>query len=189
MMADVQKYRRRGRQSENVKAIQDAHGQRRQPDEKQIRKDDAVEGHGLVPVQVLGRSGNKRVNHGRREDHSQHGDDGQHQRQRPEQVVGKLPDFLGRLLAHVAREHRDEGGGHRAFAHQTTEKIGDAVGQNEGVGDMRGAQKQGVALVPDVSENAAKYRNERDDRGGFEYLLLFGQRAASPSLTPMKTIG
>ena len=137
------------------------------PDKKQIGENDAIEGHGLVPVQVLGRSWNKRVNDGGRKDHPQHGDDSQYQRQGPEQVIGKLPDFLGGLFAHVARENRYEGGAHRAFAHQTTEKIGDTVGQDERVGDMRGAEKQGVALVPDISENAAKDRNERDDRGGF----------------------
>ena len=43
---------------------------------------------------------------------------------------------------------------------------------------MRSPKKQGVALVANVTEDTAEYGNQGDDRGGFEDLLLFGQRAA-----------
>jgi hypothetical protein len=60
-----------------------------------------------------------------------------------------------------------KGGAHGAFADQTPEKIGDTVGEDEGIGDVRGAEEQGVALVANVTENTAKDSDEGDDGGGF----------------------
>src|ERR1700686_3778061 len=125
---------------------------------------------------MLGGRWNKGMDYRGRKDHTQNSNHRENQRQGPKQVIRELPDLFGRFLAHIGRKYRYKGRAHRAFADQAPEKIGDAVGQDEGVGYMRGAQEQRVALVPNIPENAASNGDKRDDRGGFEYLFLFGQR-------------
>src|SRR3984893_11880045 len=174
----IQKHRGRGRQSKNVETVQNAHGQGGQANEEQIREYDAIQRDSVIPVQMLRGRWDKGMDYRRRKDHTQNSNHRQYQRQGPKQVIGKLPDLFGRFLAHIGRKYRYKGRAHRAFAHQAPEKIGDAVGQDEGVGDMRSAKKQRIALVPDIPENAASNGAKRDERGGFKYLLLFGQRAA-----------
>ena len=67
----VQQYRRGGGQSENMEAVQDAHGQRSQPNEEQVGENDAVQRDGFIPVQVLRGRRDKRVNDRWRENHAQ----------------------------------------------------------------------------------------------------------------------
>src|SRR5437588_262161 len=52
---DIQKDRGGSGQTKNVKAVEDAHGQRRQSDKKQIREDDAVEINGLTAGHIFAR--------------------------------------------------------------------------------------------------------------------------------------
>jgi hypothetical protein len=121
------------------------------------------------------------MNHIRREHHPQHRDDGHYQRQRPEELVGKIPNFVAILFSHVPGENRDKRRGHRPFGHQTPEKIGDTERQLIGHRYFRSPQQHCDALIADIPKNAADNGNKGDDRGRFEDLLLFSQRAPPPA--------
>ena len=148
-----------------MKAIQDGHAQRGEADKKDVREDNPVQIDGLLHGR-LARSKKREKTHERpRERHSQHGHPGQHRGQRPKQALRKLPHLLARLIVQIVREDGDEGGGHRAFAHQAPKQTGNAIGQDEGVRRRGGAQQQSDALVANVSEDTADDGDERDDRG------------------------
>jgi hypothetical protein len=108
-----------------MERVEDAHGQRGQGNEKQIRKNNPVQVHGQVLSDVRAR---KQLHDRRRKDHAQNGYDRRHQGQRPEQAISEVPDFLFLFFLHVARKDRDEGGGHGAFGDQSTKQVGNAVG-------------------------------------------------------------
>src|SRR5439155_20916067 len=160
--------------TENVKAVENAHGQRRQGDKKQIRKDDAVEINGFSAGHIFA---GEQLNNHRRENHPQNGDDGNNEGKGPKQSVGKIPNLCLGLLPHVRGEDRDEGGGHGAFGDEAPKQIGYTIGKDVGVGGKGSAQKEGDALVADVAEDAASDGDQGDDRGRFEDVLFIGQRA------------
>ena len=138
---EVQENGRRRRKAENVEAIQNTHGERGQADEEQIREDDPVQVNGLVPLHTFAGGNGKKMNHGRRENHSHNGEDGEDERQRPEKTVGEIPHFFSRLFAHVGSEDRNEGRGHRAFADKAAEEVRNAVGENERIGGERSTEE------------------------------------------------
>src|ERR1700676_4414785 len=112
---------------------------------------------------MLGGRWNKGMDYRGRKDHTQNSNHRQNQREGPKQVIRELPALFGRFLAHIGRKYRYKGRAHRAFAHQAPEKIGDTVGQDEGVGYVRSPEKQGIALAPNEPENAASNGDKRDD--------------------------
>ncbi len=176
---DIQQHRSGRREAKNVKAVQDGHGQRRQADKKDIRKNDPIQVYGLFPRGLAGRKQCEQTHELRREHHSQHGNRREQHRQVPEQPIGKLPYLVARLVVQVVGEYRYEGCRHRSFSHEPPQQTRDAISQNEGISRWCGAQEQRNALIPDVSENTADYSNKGDDRGRLEDLLLLVQKAAS----------
>ncbi len=90
-----------------------------------------------------------------REDHSQHGDDGENYGERPEQPVGEVPNFFVGLLHLIGTEHGNEGRGHGAFGDKPAKQVGNAKRQEKGVGQNAGAEQQGDALVPDIAQETA----------------------------------
>src|SRR5216683_4850809 len=161
-------------QTENVKAVENAHRQRRQGNKKQIRKDDAVEINGLSASGIFA---GKQLNNRGREDHPQNGDDSDDERKGPKQAVREVPNLFLGLLPHVRGEDGDEGGGHGAFGDEAAEQIGYTISKNKGVGSKGSTQQESDALVADVAENAADNRDQGDDRSRFEDALFIGQRA------------
>ena len=65
--------------------------------------------------------------------------------------------------------------------------FGMPIGQDEGIGEAGGSQKQRQPLIADVSENATDHRDDADDGGRFENLPLMGhdlgQKIEAPSLS------
>ena len=103
---------------------------------------------------------------------AQDGDDRKNQGQGPEKLIGETPEFLGRLIAHVPREDRDEGGGNGTLTDQAAYQIRNAIGENEGVGGEGGTEKEGDTLVANVAEDTADDSDQGYNRGGFEDLLF-----------------
>src|SRR4029077_8664012 len=120
----------------------------------------------------------------RRKNHAENGEPRQYHRESPEQAVRECPGFLPRAIAHVIGEHRDERGGHRPFADQAAEYVGDAVRQDEGVSYPSSAEQLRETLVTHITENSTDHRNDADDGGRLENLLLmsrdFGQKSRPP---------
>src|SRR6516162_2886227 len=136
-----------------MEAVQDAHAEGSESDEENIRKDDAVERDGLVPTCDAVFGGRKSGDDMRREDDTEDRDHRENERQGPEEAVGKVPEFFAVTLAHVGGENGDERGGDGAFGDEATGQVGEAVGEDEGVGREGGAEKERNALVADIAEN------------------------------------
>jgi hypothetical protein len=164
---DVQYDAGRCRESKVMEGVEDANADGRESQEIEIRKDDAVEGDGFVPARDFVFRGGKSVDDMGREDDASHHHYGQYQGHGPEKTIGEQPEFFGRTLAHVGGEYRDERGGEGCIAYQAPKKIGDTVGEDEGVGAEGGAKEESDALVSNVAENAAGDGDQGDNRGGF----------------------
>ena len=162
--------------SEIVKGVEDAHAEGGESGEEKVRKDDAIQSDGFLPTAGAVLRGGEGLNDHGREDDAENGNDRENQSEGPEETIGEAPKILGGRVAHVGGKNRDEGGGDHAVADQTAKEVGKAVGEDESVGRKGGAEEEGDALVPNVTENPADDGNQGDDGGGFEDLLLFGQR-------------
>src|SRR5271155_4268052 len=178
----------RGGQSEIVKRVEDAHAKRGESSKEEIRKDDAIECGGLRPTAGAVLRRGEGLNDKRGEDDAENGDDRENQGEGPEQAVGESPQVFGRGVPHIGGEDRDKRGCDDAVADEAAEKVGQAVGEDEGIGGEGGTEKKRDALVSDVAENAAGDGDQRDDGSRFEGLSLFGQRRPPRDLKPIKTM-
>ena len=161
-------------------AIQDGHAERRKSDEEYKWEDDSIELNGVAPRGWIAAHHREQTDNLGREDHSQHGDDGENYGERPEQTIGEVPDFFVGLLHLIGTEHGDEGRGQCAFGYEPAKQVRNAKRQEEGVGKNAGAEKQSDALVPDIAQETACQSRQCDDRRGLENLFFFGQSWRAP---------
>ena len=125
-----------------MEAVQNAHAESSEANEEYIGKDDTVKGDGLVPASDAVLSIGKGCDDLGGEDNTEDGDDGEDERESPEEAIGKIPEFFRVALAHVGSENGDKRGGDGAFGNEATCKIGDTISEDEGVGEEGSTKKE-----------------------------------------------
>ena len=108
-----------------------------------------------------------------RDDHQQRGERGQ-------RFGGETEGGLLALALMGAGEERHEGRGEGAFGEEAAEEIGQALGDEEGIGDRPGAERGGDEHVADEAEDAAGRGGAAD---GGEVLQ---ERHGAPEPTPAR---
>ena len=134
-----------------MKAIQNRHRQRRQANEENIRKHDAVQVDGLLPLRLARRKKCEKTNHLRGKDHAEHGNRSECRGQRPKQTVCELPDFRAGFIRQVVGKNGDERGCHGPFANQPPKQAGNAIGHHKRVRCRSGTEQEGYALIPQIT--------------------------------------
>ena len=161
----VEQDRRGGRRDEAVERVQHAAEQRDQRHEQQIGEGDAREIDGerefVGVVGETGRDDDHQPGHG---DLDQNREDDQRTKQYGERLLGEGLGGAVALGLEAAREQRHEGGRQGALGGQPAEQVGEAEGDDEGLGDRPGAEHRGDQDVAHETQHAARH-GVATDRG------------------------
>ena len=146
-----------------MQRVENAAPERHQRDEQKIGKGDAGErDRQLILLRLAREAGRQQIDRLRREEERERQ---QHDLRREQQREDAVAEYLGRvlpLLGANARIGGDERGVERAFGEDRAEMVGQAKGDEKGVGDRAGAQDRRQHDVAEKAGNARKQRIAAD---------------------------
>ena len=154
---DIEQARGEGRHGKAPKRVQNAGIERHQRHAEQKRQRDAGKQDGEVEFgRVVGKARGEQQHEPRHDELAEEREDDEGKRQSGKGLLGEgAGPLLSALAVKALGEQRNEGGVEGAFGEQAAEQIGDAEGDEEGVGDRPGAQHRGDQHVADETEHAA----------------------------------
>jgi len=157
-----------------MKAIEHPHRHSGQAEKENVRKHDPVQIRSQfeLPRRCRESRGEHSNEEWRKYDaqdcHNRHDDGGERQ-----QGVCEFPGFFATALREVLRKHRNEGGVCSTFAHDSSKKIWNPVGDRERICGIGSSQKVGHTRISEVTENSTKNGESADGTGGPEQLSVF----------------
>ena len=154
---DVEQARGEGRHGKAPERVEHARIERDQRHAEQKGERDTGQQDGEVEFsRVVGKARREQQHQPRHDEFAKEGEGDEGKREPGKGLLGKgARPLLAALAMKALGEERDEGSVERALREQAAEQVGDAEGDEEGVGDRPRAKHRGDQNVADEAEDAA----------------------------------
>ena len=171
--ADVEQYRREGRNRESAAGVENASCEGDERDEEQVRKGDTHHLDGERVLHGVGQKpGGEYGDEYRRCDNAGDSDDGEHSDQCPRDMRGQIAHFTDIALRAILAQNGHERLGESAFGEQPAQKIRNSERDEKGIGPGTGAERLGDDDIAHESQYARRHRVCADHSRRFEERLV-----------------